>query len=319
LAVSEDTHGRLRALHARLMADWSPPDGELKGRTLNERNFRRIFTSLGNLDVVPILVAIDMALHDDARVAASKARQAQILRDSAAGEEFPPTFREDVHDLAARLERLSNQSYVQSVVQTQAIARTMRIAATHFAQTESATLGSAVWRIDAKDKTVQECERLWTDLVMPFLQTIFLEQPLLTISDPRFDYSAMTRFENAPQATPPAHLMAARPRGGAGPFLSSDLRKYLADLSFQDSISSEGIQLADVIGSAFTRACNGRLERRGWDRLGGLLTRLPEDRQAVSYLSLGPLLSVRPAQLSYGPVVKRIEASARNFEVTPSE
>lgn len=316
LAVPDSVLPTLVVLQKQLLADWKLPERELKGRDLNERKFERVFTALGNRDVVPSLVAIDMGLHSDAQIAEHKGRQAAKLRDSVAGPEYLQSFRDEVHELASRLERLSNQLYVQAIAQTEAIARTMRIATLRFAQSEPTALSSFVWRVDAKGKTIQECERLWTDLAKPMLQTIFLERPFLTVEGEGFDYSAMTPFENPVRNAPPEHLVAARPEGFAGPFHSHDLRKLIADLAFQDSRSCEGIQFADLVASAFCRACNGHLEERGWRRLGRLLVRHPGERWAVQYRSLTPLAEpARPPSLPYGDILKQIEAGARDFLV----
>jgi hypothetical protein len=56
LSVPDSRLPELLALHARLLADWNPPGGELKGRELTERNFRRIFTAL--MDLGPARLAM---------------------------------------------------------------------------------------------------------------------------------------------------------------------------------------------------------------------------------------------------------------------
>lgn len=316
LAVPEASLTGLHDLHAQLLADWKPADGEVKGRELNEEHFERIWTALVPLNVVPVIVAIDMGLQSDPVTSAHKAGQAQKLRESVADSAFEGSFRRDVHDLAARIERLSNQQYVQFEVQTTAIARTIRVATLHYARSAPEALGAFVWRVDAKDRSIQECERLWAELVKPYLQTIFLRAPLLQIRGGPFDYSAMARFENPDRDAAPAHLRAAIPGEADQPFLSGDLGATLADLEFQDSKGSQGIQFADTTANAFCRACNSRLGPRGWERLGQLLIKHLEDRQAVSYLSLAPITSgVRPGKLEYGPVVRRIEASARTIDL----
>ena len=137
---------------------------------------------------------------------------------------------------------------------------------------------------------------------------------MLYIRGKQFDYSAMDPFHNPDQEAPPPYLAVGRPRGAKGPFLSSNLRPLIEDLSFQDSRSSVGIQIADVLASAFCRACNGRLRERGWARLGGIMIKHAEDGQAVEYLSLSDT-SMRPGRAPYGNVVRRIEDDARPFTV----
>jgi len=319
LAVSDGDVGRLESLHARLVADWRPNGGELKGRQLNERRFHRAYTELGRLDVVPVICAIDMGLQKEADTTAHRLGQAQKLRRSVLAPEYHDSLRADVDALAKRMERLSNQLYVQSFVQTEAVARTLRIATMRYAQTAPETLGSYVWRIDAKGRTVQTCERLWSDLAKPFLQSIFLAHPHAYVDGPGFDYSALDSFHNPDMDAPPEHLRSAVRQRPGEPFQTGDLGQFMRDVEFVNSATSPGVQFADLIASGFCRACNGELEVRGWERLGPLLVKYPLDQprpQAVQYLSLTPTTKgMRPAREPYGETVLRIERDARDFAV----
>lgn len=313
LAVSEQAHAELVKLHAQLVAHWKPPGAEIKARDLNEWRFRRAFRELQAIDVVPAIVAIDMSLQTEDSIARHKVAQAEKLRESVSGPEFYESFRKSVHELADRVQGLSNQLYVQSFVQTEAINRVFRVATLHYAQTDPAALGAFAWRIDAKDRTKQECERLWEDLLKPSLQTMSLGQPHIICEGEGFDYSAMAAFENPVRDAAPPHLAVARGDAG-GPFHSSDLRKILEDMQFADSRSSIGIQFADVLAGAFRRACNGRLREPGWKPLGPLLIKHVEDRLAVSYITVTKITQ-SPDDFRYARVVREMERSARYFHV----
>ncbi len=316
LAVPDHALGRLHDLHESLLHEWQPPEGEIKGRDLDERKFRRIFNALHRLDSIAVIVAVDMGLQEEDRVTQHKLSQAEHLRESVAGGEHLPSMRKSVNELADQMEAQPNQLYVQSYVQLEAIDRMIRSCTIHYAQTAPASLGAFAWRVDAKDRATQECERLWSTLEKPFLQTMSMKRRHLYVVDPRFDYSAMDRFHNPPTDAPPAHLAAASSHRAGEPYLSSDLRGLVDDLKFVDSRSSPGVQFADTVASAFCRACNARLQSRGWDRLGRLLIRLPDDRTAVDYLSLSRTpLPIRLAEQPYGSVVLRLERDAGNWEV----
>lgn len=312
LAVSESGLVRLQALHSRLLRAFRPAGGELKGRALTAPQLNRVLRELARIDVVPIIVAMDMGLQDEASISAHKRGQAANLRQGVEGPEHLDSMRHSVDEVATQIEHQSNQLYVQAFVQTEAIARTYRVATMHFAQTDPSTLGSFVWRVDAKDRETQECERLWAVLVKPFLQDMFLRRPFAQVHGAGFDYSAMERFDNPDQDVPPDHLRAAV-RRIEGPFQSNDLNGILADLAFEDSRSSAGVQFADIVASVFCRACNGRLEPSGWRRLGGLMIRHFEDGQAVSYVSMRRT-NLRPIRLEYGRVVTWVESQARDFQ-----
>src|SRR5690349_20581831 len=102
-----------------------------------------------------------MARQTDERVTAHKLGQATRLREGVAGPEHLQGLRDEVDIIARRIERLSNQLYVQSVIQTDAIDRVLRVATVHFAQTCPRTLDTFAWRIDAKGREVQRCEQIW--------------------------------------------------------------------------------------------------------------------------------------------------------------
>jgi hypothetical protein len=259
-----------------------------------------------------------MAMERAEVIADHKLRQAQRLRDNVAGPEYFQSMRDDVHELAARIERVPDQLYVQSTIQTLAISRALRMGPLHFAQTDPPTLGSFVWHVDRKDRDIVESEKLWRDLEKPFIQTISLEKPALYVEGGHFDYSAMEKFQNPTLAGPPAHLAAARESGMKGPFESSNLRPLVDNLSFEDSKDSPGIQFADVLANAFCRACNGRLDERGWKDLRHLMIRDAQQKAVIEYVTLGPE-GRRPVDTrAYGDVALRIERNARPFLFPPA-
>jgi uncharacterized protein DUF3800 len=61
-------------------------------------------------------------------------------------------------------------------------------------------------------------------------------------------------------------------RDEGSPFLCFDPREVITkDLKFSRSDQYSGLQIADIVASAITRACNGTLQRRGWDHVGKLM------------------------------------------------
>jgi hypothetical protein len=211
---------------------------------------------------------------------------------------------------------MSNPQYAQSVLLTQAVWETLQAAKTRLAQTDPASLGSFSWRIDAKDRKLTEYERTWSELVLPMVQTLSLERGWISVAADGFDYSAMAPFNNPTLPEAPAHLAGALPQGRTGPWHTSDVRKIMADLRFEDSRTNTGLRLADILVNAFRRALSGRLRERGWRRLGQLLVVDFRGGTTAKYVSLTPRSESPPAL--DGPAARiavLLHGQARPWEV----
>ena len=134
-------------------------------------------------------------------------------------------------------------------------------------------LGAFRWVIDGKDKKKTAYEAAWELMAAGFIQTKGIETPGVAVE--KGDYTFFRRsFMNA-DATWPAHLPKPRSRGPFERGMIWNLKKVLYEsLSFVDSQSCCGLQLADIVTNAFRRALMGRLQQRGYERLGGLMRRL---------------------------------------------
>lgn len=130
-------------------------------------------------------------------------------------------------------------------------------------------LGEFNWSIDAKnpnaDKT--DYEELWSTLLMPILETNFKLGQF-----EHGDYSYFSRYEvNLDDMTDHQKSL-----GTADSIGGVDIKKLISEsLSFDDSASTAGLQLGDIISSAFNRAMNGNLELKGWRHIGALMVKEP--------------------------------------------
>lgn len=208
--------------------------------------------------------------------------------------------------------------YVELRLLTLATWRILQAAKTHYAQTQPTALGALVWRIDAKDKKPTEYELLWTDVVKPLHQTMSLENGLISVADPRFDYSALAPFENPVKEKMPPHLAKANPPlYDGGVFRPLDIRKIFADLRFDDSKTNPGLQLVDIVASAYRRALTGTLGERGWRRLGNLMIR-DFRGTAVSYVTMKPKSKQTLTYAApYARAADLLESQARHWEIKP--
>ena len=315
LAVSESRLEAVEALHARLIENWNPPGGEIKGARLTERQCDRLIVALGSMGVLLGIVAIDMSLHSAAGIGRHRDGQAERIRASVEGPEYFQSLRDETNVWADRVGALPAQLYVESTLLSLALAHTVQMASLHFAQADPPALGAFKWRIDAKDRNLTEYERLWLDIIKPIMQSISMSEPVVTVNE--FDYSAMRVFQNPVRDSAPEHLSRGiPPERRSGPFHSFDARKLVADVAFEDSRSAAGLQLVDVLANVFRRACNGRLRERGWRNLGRLMVKNFRTRRAIQCVMLTDAGQARPlTRMAYWPVLHHIDRQAPSWEL----
>ena len=239
----------------RLAASWGLGTLEVKGRDLGETQFQAVHNLLADHDTIAVLVAIDLGTHTEDAITQHRLWQAARMTKHF-GPEHHPDLLAQVKEIAARIEKLPNQLYVQMVLLNSAIDSVIQLAIVHYPQTSPAELGRFAWRLDAKSDKQTEYEDLWKILVAPFAQSKSLRQPMVFVRGA--DYSAFGKFENPDLPSPPEHLRQHIPNPD-GVFSTFDIKKVmLEDLVFTDSEIERGLQLADVLANCFRRACHNR-------------------------------------------------------------
>jgi len=288
--------------------DWWRADGrEIKGSQLDERQMADLIRVVRRFDVLLIGVVIDMGLHTDAGISLHRHQQVTTIRASMT-EKMNPRLREWIGRMASRMEVLPNQLYVQSILLTTLVKAVMDTATLYYAQRIPRTLSAFVWRVDAKDLTLTDYERLWSDVVGPFLQTRSLSSPLLQMRGA--DYSFFEKFCGQ-AAVPPSHLKG-RVAISDEPFQYFEMNRVLADLKFCRSHVLTGLQIVDMLAAGIRRACNATLQSAGWRDLGRLMPRPQKGSEIVRLLALEDLPD-RP--VPYADVLRRWEAEGRRVVV----
>jgi hypothetical protein len=288
--------------------DWWRVGGrEVKGSQLDERKMAELIRIVRRFDVLLISVAIDMGLHTDVGISRHLHDQVRTIRAGMTGM-TNTRQREWMDRLASRMEALPNQLYVQSVLLTTVIQAVMETATLYYAQRIPKALGAFVWRVDAKDLTLTDYERLWSDVVGPFLQTRSLSSPLLQMRGA--DYSFFEKFCGE-TAQPPPHLKG-RVATSDEPFQYFEMNHVLADLRFCRSHVLTGLQVVDMLVAGIRRACNGTLQSAGWKELGRLMPRPQKGAEIVRLLALEDLPD-RP--VPYATVLHTWEADGRRVVV----
>ena len=293
----------------RLALSWDLGTSEVKGRDLNETQFQAVHDLVAEHDTIAVLVAIDLGTHTENAITQHRLGQAARMTKHF-GPEHHPNLLMQVKEIAARIERLPNQLYVQMVLLNTLINSVLQLAIVHYPQTSPAELGRFAWRLDAKSDKQTEYEELWKTLVAPFAQSQSLRQPMIFIEGA--DYSAFSKFENPDLTIPPEHL---RPhvRNLDGVFSTFDIKKVmLEDIVIANSKAERGLQLADVLANCLRRACSNRLQPAGWLGLAKLLIKQPQSRQAIGVCQLSTAPSKkRIKDMPYGDVIIALEKGAR--------
>lgn len=282
LVVPESFLRTLFRRFRRLVGPWkAAAGGEAKGSRLSEEQMASVIGTIRRFDVLLVSVAIDMGLHSDVGVTRHKEEQVHKIRISIS-EKIRPHTRDRLEHLASRIQFLPNQLYVQSVLLTKLVEGVLKASTLYYSQRIPRTLGAFSWRLDAKDLTVTNYEKLWVDVVGPFLQTQSLIAPLPKLVGA--DYSALQRFLGETSVSP-EHLRA-RVTQPSQPFRYVDIDALMRDLKFARSHTSTGIQAVDMLAAAIRRACNGTLGEKGWKGLGRLMPTPERGAECVRFVAL---------------------------------
>ena len=272
LVVPSASRTQLFRAFRRLRREMRPGVTEVKGSSLSEDEAAAVFALLGSYDLIAEAVVIDIGNHSADEVSRFKAQQAHRLL-SGVTREHQPGLIQDLLRLREAIRQLPDQLFVQAFCIWELLPRLLETATMYYSQRTPAELASFAWRVDAKDKARTPLEVIWSSLIRPLIHTRTSESPIGMI--PGGDYRFYERFDTNPE--PPE----ARQEGKH----YTNLRMVFGeDFQFMSSRRSLGLQLADIVSATLTRALNGKLQQRGWQRLGTLFVRRTE--QTIRLIAL---------------------------------
>jgi uncharacterized protein DUF3800 len=246
---------QLLAEFTKVSASLPLVDGEVKGSRLNEAQVASVIAILERFDALAEVIAIDAGAHSDRDVTAFKIRQADLIGRHALTNP-DPRVQHQAAELRDVIAAMPSQLFIQSFLTMQLVERVLQTCVLYFATRAPRELGTFTWVSDAKAATnVTPAEAFWSTFVLPAAEERFRSSPLRL--DERGDYSHFRKY------------MQTQPGGQPGKI---ELPRIFSDnLSFRDSASEPGLQLADVVASAAARAFNGHLGEPGWEGLSRLL------------------------------------------------
>jgi hypothetical protein len=303
-----DLFAKFEALTTR----WATNGEEVKGSTLSEIQIAGVIELVGQYDCLFDVRGIDMGLHDVARIGTFQDRQASAVTAEITASHHH-SWREWAAATEGRMRSLSPQLFTQAMLTIYLVLDLLQTATIYYVQRRPEELGQFRWRVDPKDPTHRtELEMLWTDVILPMGQTQSIKEPFATI--PGCDYSYFGRFyvdrDDMP-ADLARHAGERRRRDGG-----IDVEKILQDLTFPDSRTESGLQITDILLSAFCRALNGTLGERGWTMLGRLMTTTQDSRSRLVFLRLDPAEKLPGGRRPYASTLTSIESETRDI-LTP--
>lgn len=311
LVVPSSQKDKMIAEFVELKSRWGIPEDEVKGSSLSEEQIADAISLLGANEINLEICAIDIGSHAERDITGYKNGWANKMIESLTAEHLPPVVQ-DIHEKKDFLLAMSNQLFVQAISIINLVDQVVRMATLYHSLRKPEELGSFSWIVDAKDIKVTESEKWWNLMMLPVMETKSVQEPLLMVQEG--DYSHFKRFEKMLSEVPTYQKgFLQKPDG---PFEVTDIKMIMQEsFAFADSKSNEGLQLVDIVASAFTRAMNGNLQKSGWEEIGSLIIR--RKPHCVEWI----ILSANPPSDSemitkrnfHGYVMELIDAKAKSI------
>lgn len=210
-----------------------------------------------------------MSLNSDSMIADFQRQQSEYITENVSSAHHP-FLRKQLRKLRDTFEVMPTQLFLQSMLLTDLIRKVIDQGSLHFAMQKPSELGAFRWFIDGKDRKKTAYEAAWELMAAGLIQGKYIEGTGIAVEEG--DYTFFKRsFMQADQKWPD-HLPKL-PSGERR--MIWNLKKVLYEsLSFVDSQNCCGLQLVDILTGTFRRALMGRLQPRGYGRLGELMRKL---------------------------------------------
>jgi len=240
---------------------------EIKLRDIKEQQLKVFLQRLRNLDSILFISGIDLGQQKFSEIIEHQAIQATKIRANKPRMIYEEG-RTSIESLASRIEQLSPQLYTQFVAQIDLLDQVYRATTLYYSQRIPATIGSFRWRIDEKNSARPLFEETIRHIAPALIQSKSLEEPGIFVDG--FDYSHYERAFGYRQDEIPKYLQEET---GIEIKSASNLGKILSDFSFVRSHDLPGVQIADILASAYRRALRGEFQDNvGISHLLGALT-----------------------------------------------
>lgn len=251
LAVPDSKLAFLEKKYQKIRKRIRTPDGEVKGKQLDEQQVAEIVSLLARNEAVFEVTVIDLSLHTESGVAGYKnalleGMHERLIRFS---EETRPKVAAQLRELAATPLNL----FLQAVALFETIHRIIHHVPLYFVQRRPKDLGTFSWIIDGKDPAkVTNWEKWWSSYAIGALANKSKFRPGARLEGA--DYSYYDRFT------------VVNEFGEEG----TDLALLMEDLKFSTEVVF-GLEWIDVLTNAIRRALIGNLQVEGWKGIPRLM------------------------------------------------
>jgi len=252
---------------------------EIKGAELTDGQVEAVLWALGRYDIVVEAAMIDAGVHTVEEIRRLRAVQGDKIVAHVTADHHP-NLRKELYQLRDEWLLLSEQLVVQMYAMIAAIDSVIRNVTMYYAQRKPAELGRFDWIIDPKDIGRTRYERVWEMVISPFLQDLSMRKPMIMVKG--FDYSAFERFRSRVKELPEHLRDDARDESPDESFVATDVATLMREsVTFPDSKSNPGLQIADIIANTIARAMNQKLPENVWRHIGGLTVQKEKGHHSI--------------------------------------
>jgi hypothetical protein len=240
-----------RAVQTLKLSSSTSLSAEVKLNALSERQYLRFLGDLSKAHLILFATATDAGVNVPDRLARHQQVQVAKVRENIPRMRYEGG-RQGVQLLANQLEAISPQLYAQLVCQVDLLHDVMSRSINYFAQRIPGTLAQFRWRIDQKNTSKTTYEDAFEKIAPSMLQTRSFREPGARMHG--FDYRHLKDYEYAEGETPD-YLEVEY---GIRVQKALNIQKLIrGNLKFEDSRSSVGIQVADLLASGLRRCLRG--------------------------------------------------------------
>lgn len=307
LAVPETERKKLEHLVHRLKTSTlGTSTKEVKLHELTEDAYIKFIADLANLNVAVFCTATDAGLNTTVSVLVHQKHQTQeILRhlDKMKYE----GGRQGVMLMAAQLEKLPVQLYVQLICQMDLMFDVVSRVITYFAQHSPSALREFRWRVDQKNSSRTDFEDAFEKLSPALLQTMSMDEPLMMVKG--FDYSGMSQYEFK-DGNVPEYL---RQDYGIEVTNALNIQKLVrGNIKFMDSADSLGIQTADLVVSGIRRCLRKQFSNNdaAATLLGKLMLQAKHNSPSLNLISFA---DDAPLETGTASIVRTMSANSKRM------
>ena len=290
-----------------LKKKWGNKDDEIKGSRLNEEQIAEVIASVSKYDVMFEVVAIDMLTQDDQLITQHKMNQAHMMVHRIT-EKFNPILVENLHKTKQEIETLPNQLYIQAMLTIELLMIILQKSTLYYSQRIPSTLANFHWSVDAKNEKITTYEKIWSSLILPISQSVFIREPIMFLKEGDYSYFNETRKITEI----PKYLREFTTDNNPDNYFDPK-NIFSKNIKFERSHNNLGVQLADILITSLRRSMNGNLQYHGWCNFGKLMVQSEDQTVHLMDLSNTHNSFKHREKPIYYDVISHVERTRKNM------